>query len=245
MAIRNFMDQSGGGSGTPLRKSPSAAFTAVKTMQPIQTASSPSSFPKTAGGYIAPVQNYSAAPVQQRAVAAPTSPGGSQGAVGGGATGGGEMGGGSTASRSPMQYSEFSDDMAATDSVFTDQKSAYANALKKFIEDNQRQQGILNQDASTAQAGIKRNRTNGLTGLSEDFASRGLSNSGMFSQELETADNQYDKQGEQVAFGLKNATDDLGFRKAKYEQENGENGTNIQAARREAFARLAASQGLT
>ncbi len=244
MAIRNFMDQSGGGSGTPLRKSPSAAFTAVKTMQPIQTQSSPSSFPK-AGGVIQPVQNYTptySPPVQQSPIQQGVNAGSGAEGFNGGAGG---MGGGASVARSPMQFSDFTDDMAATDSIFTDQKSAYANALKKFIEDNDRQRGILNQDASTAQAGIKRNRTNGLTGLSEDFASRGLSNSGMFSQELETADNQYDKQGEQVAFGLKNATDDLGFRKAKYDQENGENGTNIQAARREAFARLAASQGLT
>jgi hypothetical protein len=145
----------------------------------------------------------------------------------------------------PMQYSEFTDDQAATDSVFMDQKSQYANALKKFIEDNNRQSGVLDQDAGVAQQGIARNRTNGLTGLSEDFASRGLASSGMFATELGNADKQYDKQKEQVSMGLKNAQDDLSFRKAKYDQENGENGSNIQAARREAFARLAASQGLT
>jgi hypothetical protein len=144
-----------------------------------------------------------------------------------------------------MSYDQFSDEQAATDSTFMDQKSAYANALKKFIEDNDRQGLILDQDAKTAQQGIARNRTNGLTGLSEDFAARGLINSGMYGQELQKADDQYDKQDTQVTTGLKNAKDDLGFRRAKYEQENGENGTNIQAARREAFARLAASQGLT
>lgn len=171
-----------------------------------------------------------------------------QAPIGGGNFGGGGGGGGdfgASQARSPMSYDQFTDDQAATDSTFMDQKSAYANALKKFIEDNDRQSSILDQDAKIAQEGIGRNRTNGLTGLSEDFASRGLVNSGMFRSELDKADGQYDKQETQVKTGLKNAKDDLGFRRAKYEAENGENGTNIQAARREAFARLAASQGLT
>lgn len=159
--------------------------------------------------------------------------------------GGGGGGGPVNPPRPPRTYDSFTDQEAATDSTFTDQKSAYANALKKFIEDNDRQKGILETDAGIAQKGIERNKTNGLTGLSEDFASRGLSNSGMFRGELDNASDQYGKQKEQVTMGLKNGTDDLGFRRAKYEQENGENGTNIQAARREAFARLAASQGLT
>lgn len=167
------------------------------------------------------------------------------GGSGGGAIGGGASGGGGGGVSSPMSYGQFTDDMAATDSTFMDQKSAYANALKKFIEDNDRQRGILERDAGVATEGIGRNRTNGLTGLSEDFASRGLVNSGMFRGELDKADDQYDRQETQVKTGLKNGQDDLAFRRAKYEQENGENGTNIQAARREAFARLAASQGLT
>jgi hypothetical protein len=192
---------------------------------------------------IAPVQNYSPASNPYRSDPAPipqnTTP---QQGIGGGGNGAGAQ---AEQARRPMDYSQFTDDQAATDSVVMDQKSQYANALKKFIEDNNRQSGVLDQDAGVAQQGIARNRTNGLTGLSEDFASRGLTNSGMFATELGNADKQYDKQKEQVTTGLKNAHDDLGFRRAKYEQENGENGSNIQAARREAFARLAASQGLT
>lgn len=206
------------------------------------TQSSYSAVPSRA---IAPVANYTPwrAPVQAPAQQSQQISGG----YGGGAGAAGNGGGGMAAStyRPPRTYDSFTDQEAATDSTFTDQKSAYANALKKFIEDNDRQKGILETDAGIAQKGIERNKTNGLTGLSEDFASRGLSNSGMFRGELDNASDQYGKQKEQVTMGLKNGTDDLGFRRAKYEQENGENGTNIQAARREAFARLAASQGLT
>jgi hypothetical protein len=171
--------------------------------------------------------------------------GGGGGAIGGGDMGGGGGGSAMSAPARPMQYSEFTDDQAATDSTFMDQKSAYSNALKKFIEDNDRQGKILDADAGTAKQGIARNRTAGLTSLGEDFASRGMTNSGLYANEQTKASQQYQKQDDQVTTGLKNGKDDLGFRRAKYEAENGENGTNIQAARREAFARLAASQGLT
>lgn len=240
--VRQYMNDDGGGVMLPKK---SAAFDTVKTLQPIQTVSSPSSFQKTAGAYIAPVSNY-VAPAYTGPVSSTPTGGIAQGTWAQNnpnPSGGGGMS--SALVSRPRDYSSFSDAEASTDSVFMDQKSAYANALKKFIEDNDRQKGVLETDAATAQQGIARNRTNGLTGLSEDFASRGLSNSGMFRQELDNADGQYGKQKEQVTMGLKNAKDDLGFRRAKYEQENGENGTNIQAARREAFARLAASQGLT
>lgn len=211
--------------------------------------SSPSSFSKV-GGAIAPVQNYQppvqnyqpyqppAQPVYNNAVGAPISQNNFQGT--------------SSMAESapppppkPMTYDQFTDDMASTDSIFMDQKSAYANALKKFIADNTRQQGILQGDSKVALEGVGKNRVNGLTGLSEDFASRGLANSGMFTKELDDADGRYDQQETQVKTGLKNGIDDLNFRKAKYEGEYGNNGTAIQAARREAFARLAASQNLT
>jgi len=135
--------------------------------------------------------------------------------------------------------------MAEVDSTFTDQKSAYANALKKYIADSDRQKGILQNDSKTALTGIERNKTVGLTGLSEDFASRGLANSGMFADNLTKAGQQYEKQKTGVETGLTNSLDDLSFRRAKYESENGANGTNVQAARREAYARLAAAQNLT
>jgi hypothetical protein len=156
----------------------------------------------------------------------------------GGATGMGGGGGGSfAASSAPMD--------AEVDSTFVDQKSMYANALTKYIEDADRQEKGLNLDAKTAKEGIGRNRTVGLTGLSEDFAARGLANSGMFTDNLDRADDQYDKQEENVGTGLTNALGDLNFRKSKFISENGENGTNVQAARREAYARLAAAQNLT
>lgn len=135
--------------------------------------------------------------------------------------------------------------MAEVDSTFLDQKSMYAAALKKFIEDNTRQRGVIERDSDTAREGIGRNRVNGLTSLSEDFAARGLATSGLFADNLDKAGDQYDKQKVNVDTGETNSLNDLAFRKSKYEAENGANGSNVQAARREAFARLAAAQGLT
>lgn len=131
------------------------------------------------------------------------------------------------------------------DSIFTDQQSAYANALKKFVADNDRQKENLQLDANTATQGIQRNRTLGLTGMSEDFAARGLSNSGMFVDQRGQASDQYARQKNNVVTGAANGVADLDFRRAKYDAENGAGGTNIQAARREAYARLAAAQNLT
>ena len=210
-------------------------------VNPTPAAPAPAPAPRLASEPYPMQQGYGGGNIGGYPAPAPSGP------IGGGSFGGGDMGGGiaSAPAPRPMQYSEFTDDMAATDSTFMDQKSAYANALKKFIEDNDRQSKILDADAGTAKAGIARNRTAGLTSLGEDFASRGMVNSGLYTNEQGKASQQYQKQDDQVTTGLKNAKDDLGFRRAKYEAENGENGTNIQAARREAFARLAASQGLT
>lgn len=157
----------------------------------------------------------------------------------------GNIGGGSASPAGPQMNEQQLGAAADVDSTFMDQKSMYANALKKYMEDYDRQDKTLERDAATAQTGIGRNREIGLTGMSEDFASRGLANSGMFVDSLDKADTQYDKQAENVTQGLTNAKGDLAFRAAKYQAENGENGTNIQAARREAYARLAAAQNLT
>lgn len=133
----------------------------------------------------------------------------------------------------------------AVDSIYTDQKSAYANALKKYVDDSNRQKGVLQADAGTARQGINRNQTLGMTGMGEDFAARGLSNSGMYLDQMDKGNAQYGLQKTNVAHGLTNSLGDLAFRRSKYEAENGANGTNIQAARREAYARLAAAQNLT
>lgn len=207
-------------------------------------------------GVLAPATNPYIAPPAAPSPAAPTnwaprpaptiprqqySPVNNSPAIGGGGGGGGPVTEPAKPAPSPADISK----MAEVDSTFMDQKSAIANALKKYILDSDRQKGNLERDAGVATDGIERNRTVGLTGLSEDFSARGLGNSGMFRDQLDKADGQYDKQTAGITNSLKDSKNDLAFRRSKYEAENGENGTNIQAARREAYARLAAAQNLT
>lgn len=134
--------------------------------------------------------------------------------------------------------------LAIADSTFSDQKSMYANVLKKYIEDYSRQNETLGRDATTASEGIARNRENGLNGQAEDFFARGIGNSGMFATEQDKARDQYSRQDQNVQDSLRDSRADLDFRKAKFEGENGENGSNLQSARRDAYMRLALGQSL-
>lgn len=225
----------------------SGAWTPPKAKNPFEAPAPSSGTPWAPGfgsgsGVLAPATNpYIAPPAPAYNPPAPS-------------YGGGFGGGGGNAAPAPQNFGppeppkqtpEDIGKLAEVDSAFMDQKSAYANALKKYVEDYTRQKGGLELDANTALTGIERNTEVGLTGLSEDFAARGLANSGMFTDSRDKAVDQYGKQKANVTTGLTNSLGDLNFRKAKYEAENGENGTNIQAARREAYARLAAAQGLT
>lgn len=134
--------------------------------------------------------------------------------------------------------------LAGVDSVYSDQRSMYANATKKYLHDYQRQYDNAGLDANTAYQGIAQNQQRGLTTLNEDFASRGLGNSGMLINEQDRATDAFSRQKSNITTGLKNTRDDLGFRKTKYLLENDEGGSNLQAARREAYARLAANQSI-
>lgn len=145
----------------------------------------------------------------------------------------------------PIDYSTYDNNkLAQVDSTFMDQKSMYAQLLKKYLEDYTRQGQNIDKDADLSREGIQKNKTNGLTSLNEDFAARGLGYSGIQAKEHGNATNAYAKQTSNVELNQKRSHDDLDFRKNKFVGENGENGSNIQAARREALNRLAAKQTL-
>jgi hypothetical protein len=162
---------------------------------------------------------------------------------GGGIAGGGGGGPVNPPKPPPIDYSTYSEDaLAGADSTFMDQRSMYAQALKNYLLDDERQRGVLKRDHDTAQEGIGRNRENGLTSLSADFSARGLGKSGLFTKALQEGEDQYSKQKETVTTGLKNSNDDLDFRQLKFKNDNT---NNIKGARQEAIARLMAKQSLT
>lgn len=143
------------------------------------------------------------------------------------------------------RYSSNDKGLALVDSAFQDQSSSFAKVLSDYMADYTRQTDDLVRDEATAQKGIASNMKNGLNSQAEDFFARGLGNSGMFGREQSEAEQRYKDQSTNVGQALTSSKNDLNFRKAKFQGENGANGSNVQAARREAYNRLALKENLT
>jgi hypothetical protein len=145
------------------------------------------------------------------------------------------------------------------DGTFHDQASMYASKLKKYVADYEAQAGknAYGQDAASfdmknlggsmgvdhtnAQQGIARNKDQGLRGLSEDFANRGMINSGLYGRDFDVSRDQYDRQGQNLDQGTRNQLQTLGFNRGNQETDNV---AQIGAARRDALNRLAQAQSL-
>lgn len=149
-----------------------------------------------------------------------------------------------TADDFAKQYKNNDKGLAITDSTFADQQSQYAKVLKDYMADYDRQSKDLTDETKVARDGIGRNREIGMTNQAEDMFARGLGNSGLFSQEQDKARDAYARQDTNVADSRTRQQGDLDFRKNKFQGENGASGSNIQAARREAYNRLALKQQL-
>lgn len=200
----------------------------------------PAQAPYQAPAYQAPQGGYAQGGYDMQ----PTYGGGS---VGGGGGGGGQMAAPIqrlTADDFAAKYKNSDNGLALTDTTFADQQSQYAKVLKEYIADYDRNIKTLDSDTKVAREGIGRNRENGLTSQAEDFFARGMGNSGVFAQEQQKAGDQYTRQDQNVKDAQTRQTGDLKFRRAKFEGENGANGSNVQAARRDAYNRLALKQQL-
>lgn len=143
----------------------------------------------------------------------------------------------------PIDYSAYSNEqLAGVDSAFGEQKQMFKSALDKFLLEDKRQRGEVDRDRDVAIEGIGRNEVSGLTSLNEDFAARGLGRSGLQLNAVKEATDQYGRQRTNVREGHTKSIGDLNARKEKMDSDT----TNsIAAARREAYARLAAKQELT
>jgi hypothetical protein len=131
--------------------------------------------------------------------------------------------------------------LAGVDSAFGEQKQMFRSALDKFMGEDKRQRGEVDRDRDVAIEGIGRNEVMGLTSLNEDFAARGLGRSGLQLNAVKEATDQYGRQRTNVRDGHTKSIGDLNARKEKMDSDT----TNsIAAARREAYARLAAKQEL-
>jgi len=159
--------------------------------------------------------------------------------------GGGNAAVNTTPANPPVDYSSFSNgDLSAVDSTLQDQLARFAQAMKHYQADDTRQRGVLQGDRDAALAGIDRNEVAGLTGINEDFASRGLGKSGLLFEAQNKAHTAFDRQGDNVRNQYSKGIDNLDMKLRNFTAENGEAGSNVQAARRDALARLAAKQTL-
>lgn len=164
-------------------------------------------------------------------------------------------------------YQSWNDDMVAGgDSAFGEQRSLYANKLKKYIEDytnqvgndtygkNYNGEGFLGEwskgngggrmgaDYRLANQGLARNRELGLTNVAEDFAARGMANSGLYANSFQKAIEGYNRQKQGLDSATSNQISDLSTKRANFESDNT---ANVQAARRDAIGRLMQNFNLT
>jgi hypothetical protein len=149
------------------------------------------------------------------------------------------------------------------DGTFHDQEAMYQAKLKKYVADYDSQAGTkaygarnnmdnihnlgdilggsMGVDYKNATDGIARNRDLGLRGVTEDFANRGMVNSGLYSQDFGRSRDQYNLQGQNLDQGTRNQLQTLDFNRGNQETDTT---ANIGAARRDALNRLAQSQTL-
>lgn len=183
--------------------------------------------------------------------------------------GGGSVGGGSAPAAPPRPDYTSADYLngghdSELDGTFHDQAAMYASKLKKYVADYESQAGknaygvqgdalksanlsdllsggSMGVDYNNARDGIQRNRDLGLKGVTEDFANRGMVNSGLYSQDFNRSRTQYDLQGQNLDQGVRNQLQTLDFNRGNAETDNL---ANIGAARRDALNRLSQSQTL-
>lgn len=194
-----------------------------------------------------PNTNYGISGITAVPKSAPRKSGGSGGYSGGGGGGGGGYSSGRAGSNSigsiapvaprPPSLSAF----LSTDSAFMQQKSA----LEKAKQDYLAQQGTQKTQYLTGYTGdldtIGRNRTEALGNLENDFASRGLLQSGLYADELGNTNSDFDKRTSaleqaKAAFLAGLASDQTNFL--------AEQGLTLNRAQQEAAARRAAQFGI-
>lgn len=128
----------------------------------------------------------------------------------------------------------------AGDSTYQDQQSEYTRALQEFIARIGEREGEIKEDAKLALAANARNRTQGLNNNAEDFASRGLINSGLFADSSEKMSDRYNESKGAIETNRSRGLGSLADERSNYEREV-ELGRNN--ARRSALQRMAAQYG--
>lgn len=157
---------------------------------------------------------------------------------GGGGNGNGGGGGGYTPPKTPAVPQVPSiDSYLGTDSIYQDAVSGGKRTLTDFLSDISRRKGEAGTQFNQTKANMERDRTQQLEDLRNEFASRGLIQSGLFGEEQGKFQSQFTEQQtalEQQQAGL---LADLLSQETNYRREQD---LALQAAKQEALQRRAA-----
>lgn len=128
----------------------------------------------------------------------------------------------------------------AGDSAYQDQISEYEKALQDFVARIAERESEIKQDADLAIKANQRNQTLGLNSNAEDFASRGMINSGLFADSAEKLSDRYNEARGSIETNRGRQIGAMADERETYKREN-ELGRNN--ARRQALQRMALQWG--
>lgn len=157
------------------------------------------------------------------------------GSGGNGGGGGGFGGGGGVASRPPMPPSINA--YLGTDSVYQSALSGGKRTLADYLSELGRRRGEATTQYNQTRAGMERDRTQQLADLENEFASRGLINSGLYGEEQGRFQKQFTDQLNALGQQQTGLLADLMAQQKNYQREYD---LAIQQAKQEALARRAA-----
>lgn len=130
----------------------------------------------------------------------------------------------------------------AGDTTYNDQTSQLRAQLEKFKTDNASQQSMVGQDFQTALQKMMSQRDSDLGNIQNDFAARGLLNSGLYTDAVGKYNTDYESQKGDLQTGEQRSLSQLLADLSNYQTENS---SGMTAAQQDAIRRRAQQYGIT
>lgn len=130
----------------------------------------------------------------------------------------------------------------AGDTTYNDQISQLQKQLEQFRSSNANQQGMVNQDFTTALDKMNKQRTQDTGSMTSDFGSRGLLNSGLFTKSLGDYNNNWLSQQSELGTSQQRSLSQLLEDLANMQTENS---SAVASAKQDAIRRRAQKYGIT
>lgn len=130
----------------------------------------------------------------------------------------------------------------AGDTTFNQQKSDLMKQMEQFRTSNRSQQSMTKQDFDTALKKMLDQKNTDLSSIQNDFAARGLLNSGLYTDAVGKYDTGYQSQLNDLQTGQQRSLSDLLESLSNYQTENN---STLAAAQQDAIRRRAQKYGIT